>query len=655
MDDRTDHGHGETAHHASSPLAVWLTHALTGVAIGLIVAIVMAMLHNLMPLPALERAGGDAAQRMLAASATVHPQRPRAVLVGLDRNDVNGFLLKDGAQRLRAALDAILGAGPAYLVIDVELPRTTTAGQQAALLGALGEAAAKFPAVPITLALPVDAAAEGHVIPAPVAASLRALPANVRPSFAIFDTDPDGVVRSVRRVLCRADPEHGWVAVPHIAALFDPARPEARHEGACERAGDTPILFQAGPEALVPGGRADRPLRYVPPGEQPDAAALRGAIVVLGTVGAAAAGERIRTPLGLMEGALVVANAALTLANTPYLDLVGGRWDLPVALLLWVIFGGLVYAVLAASAPAARGPLRRGAMLLAAVAIPAATAGAITLATGHAPDYPALLLKLLTILVAAAIFALHGLSALVGPRRGAAGVAWRFLAFLLAAGASVAAVLATSLLLAEFALPWGWRIGSLLPAFAVMLEVVSDVLRPVSAAIHHMVERHVDRRVRPALAAGLVLVPPALLAMGPARAAGEGGKPLACPGLEAQPWVVAVHATEGSGEPRPDAIRVGRRGYPPAALGACRHVLPGDVLLVGYGAAVGVAQLAAAAQVGTPPVKTEAGPLLLMVQPRPQAQVPGAFQRVGYALGEAVLPPPGLGRLSVQSAASLTK
>ena len=599
MGERPDHGHAETAHHGGSPLAAWLTHAVTGVAIGLIVAIAMAMLHNVSPLPALERAGGDAAQRMLAAAATAQPGRPRAVLVGLDRNDMDGFVVKGGEARLRARLDWVLGAAPAYVLIDVEFPDDTPAGREAALLGVLAEAAAKFPAVPIAVALRWHEAAEGHVIGAtPAAAALRALPPNVQLKYAIFEADPDGVVRCVRTALCGADPRGGWTPAAHIAAIHDPRRPATLPEEPCAIGREVPILFQAGPEALVGGGRADRPLRFVAPGDEPDVAALRGAIVVLGTVGPAAARDRVRTPLGVMEGSLVAANAALTLANAPYLALVGGRWDLPVALLLWVIMGGIVFLVLAAALrPPGAGSLavwRRGGMVLAAVVIPATIAWAITRATGHAPDYPGLLLKLLTILLAAGIFALHGLSALYGPKAGLAGIAWRLLAFVLAAAASVAAVLTASLLLAEFALPWGWRIGSLLPAFAVMLEVVSDALKPVSAAIHHMVERHVHRRLRPALLVPLVLGPPAALAFGPARAAGDGAAVVVCPGPQARPWAVTVHGAAPGIEPGPDAIRVGRHGYPPAPLGPCRHVLPGDILLVGYGAAIALVRMVCA-------------------------------------------------------------
>ena len=44
---------------------------------------------------------------------------------------------------------------------------------------------------------------------------------------------------------------------------------------------------------------------------------------------------------------------------------------------------------------------------------------------------------------------------------------------------------------------------------------------------------------------------------------------------------------------------------------------------------------------------------MIVVQPRPQAQVPGALERVGSALGEAVLPPTAPSRLPVQAAAVL--
>ena len=73
------HGSGEateTSHHHESPLATYLTHVFAGTFLGLLVAVVMAMLHNISPFPALERAGSDAAQRMFAYTVGEEAGRP---------------------------------------------------------------------------------------------------------------------------------------------------------------------------------------------------------------------------------------------------------------------------------------------------------------------------------------------------------------------------------------------------------------------------------------------------------------------------------------------------------------------------------------------------------------------------------------------------
>jgi hypothetical protein len=378
---------------------------------------------------------------------------------------------------------------------------------------------------------------------------------------------------------------------------------------------------------------------------------MDGAVVVLGAVGSAALRDRVRTPLGIMDGALVTANAALTLLDAPYVAAAtaGGPAWLPWA--LWAFGGVVTYFVLAPvtigwtslGAPA----LRRGAAALGALAVPPLVALLIEAATHHPPDYPALFVKVFAVAIAASIFGLHALADFVPRPAGLPRSAWRLLAFLLAAAAAVVAVLMFNLFLAEHLLPRGWRIASLLPAFAVMLEAVAEGLRPVSSAIHHGVERRLAPPARPGLLASLLLLPAGLAAVQSARAAG-GPAAAACPEARLA-WQVELGAGDAAPGQRLESVLVARRGHGVAPIGACLHVRPGDTLLVGYG--VSLRLLRADAGQGT--AKQEVGPTIVLVQPLPLRAVPSALERFGAAVAEAVVPPSLPPRLPVQAAVAL--
>ena len=638
-----EHGSGgstETAHHHDSPLATYLTHVFAGTFLGLLVAVVMAMLHNISPFPALERAGADAAQRMFAYTARDEPGRPTVVLIGLDRAEIDEIVAKQGEVALERRLRRILAAGPARLLIDLQVPEDAPDEREDALEAALDRVARDYPTIPVVLSMPWRTAAEGHVAGGP--AELPSIAPNLILGASLFEPDADSVVRQVRASLCSAHPSGRWVALPHLAAPHvthgTPARPSLDAE-ACEASPEIPILFHAGPEVLVPGSIVQGPMRYVPPGSDASADTLAGATVVLGAVGSASLAGRVRTPLGVMDSALVAANAALTLANADYVAKAGGHGPAWVPLLLWAI-GALVVFVVAVPA-AAVSHTRRVASIAFAIAVPPLLAWLITIATGHPPDYPALLVKLGAVLIAAAIFSLHSLAALMRPPLRLPRALWRFVTFLLAAAGAVLGVLMFNLFLAEWLLPLGWRIGSLLPAFAVMLEAVAEGLKPVSGAIHQAVERRIAPRARPALMLPLLVLPPTAFALGSARAAGGEGDHCAAPQGARR---ISVDAVSGQAVVPPDAVRISRHGGDPVALGACRQVRPGDVLLLNHGVGVRVPYASA---------KPDVGPLILIVQPMPVSGPPGAFERFRAAVGEAVLPPTISPRLPVQAALSL--
>lgn len=632
-------GSTETAHHHDSPLATYLTHVFAGTFLGLLVAVVMAMLHNISPFPALERAGADAAQRMFAYTAREEAGRPTVVLVGLDRPEIDEMVAKQGELVLERRLRRILSAGPARLLIDLQVPEDAPDEREDALEAALDRVAREFPAIPILLSMPWRTAAEGHVAGGP--AELPSGAPNLILAGSLFEPDADSVVRKVRASLCSAHPSGHWVPLPHLAApvgVRDPAARPGLGAEPCEAGPEIPILFHAGPEMLVSGSVIQGPMRYVPPGTELSADTLAGATVVLGAVGSASLAGRMRTPIGVMDSALVAANAALTLANVDYVAKAGGHGPAWVPPLLWAIGALVVFVVV--MPPATAGHARRVAAIAGALAVPPLLAWLITISTGHAPDYPALLVKLGAVLIAAAIFSLHSLAALMPPPLRLPRVLWRFATFLLAAAGAVLGVLMFNLFLAEWLLPLGWRIGSLLPAFAVMLEAVAEGLKPVSGAIHHAVERRIAPRARPALMLPLLVLPPAAVTLQAARAAGDGGHCAAPQGARR----ISVDAMNGQAALSPDAVRISRDGGIPVALGDCRQVRPGDVLLLNHGVGVRIPYASS---------KPDVGPVILIVQPMPVIGVPGALERFRAAVGEAVLPPTISPRLPVQAALTL--
>jgi hypothetical protein len=641
------HGHPDDAHHAGSMLATWLTHLFAGAFLGLLVAMVMAMLHNVSPFPALERAGSDAAQRMFASTARDRAAQ-RVVLLGVDRPEIDAIVAKGGEQIFERRLREILAAQPARLLIDLQVPEDAPEDRATELMAVLDRAAAAHPDIPIVVAVPWRTAAEGHV--AGTAAALPTSAPNLDMAVSLFEPDADAVVRRVRGTICRTDPAGGWVRIDQLVAPpvgGTEAKPDA-HVGTCVAGPELPILFHAGPELLVPGSRGHGALRYIAPGAERSPDVLRGAVVLIGAVGSAAIDERMRTPLGVMDGALVAANAALTLADADYVAAVTSHDHGWIALLLWLLLGGVAFVVLAPIAldaawigPAGR---RRLAALAGAVAVPPALAGLILLATGHAPDYPALLVKFATVFLAAGIFALHALAPLMRPPLGMPMALWRLLAFILAAVGAVLAVLMFNLFLAEQLLPAGWRVGSLLPAFAVMFEAVSEGLKPVSGAIHHEVERRLAPRPRPRplLLVPLVLLPAGATAVQSARAAGAGSALACVPGGAGRP--IAVESAVPEGTMVPDGVRIARGGYGPVALGECRHLRPGDVLMLSHGVRVHMPHASP---------KPELGPIIMMVPPLPVSEPPAALARFRAAVTEVVLPPSVSPRLPVQASLTL--
>lgn len=633
--------HTETARHAASPLATWLTHTFAGIFLGLLVAVAMAMLHNISPFPALERAGADAAQRMFAFTARHEAGRPVAVLIGLERAELDEIVAKLGEAAFEQRMEQILAAGPAQVILDLQVPEDAPDERATELLDVLDRVAQRHPRIPVIVSIPWRTAAEGHV-----AGTVAALPSrapNLLMGVSLFEPDADAVVRQVRAWLCRTEPGGGWTEIPHIAAPQTVpeagGKPESDDQR-CVPGREIPILFFAGPELLAPEGSAGTgPLRYIQPGTPPSPDLLAGATVVLGAVGSAALPDRMRTPLGVMDSALVAANAALTLADAGYVARAGGHGPGWVPVLLWVIGTLITFAVLAPMA--GPNPWRRTGAVLASLALPPAIAWLITLSTGHAPDYPALLVKLGAIVVAAMIFSLHSLAAFGRPPLRLPRTAWRLLLFLLSAAGAVIGVLMFNLFLAEWLLPRGWRIGSLLPAFAVMLEAVAEGLKPVSGAIHHAVERRLAPRPRPVLLLPLLALPPTALGLHGARAAGDHAA--ACE-VSSDTRRITVETMAGARSTGLDSVLISRGGGDAVRLGECRFVQPGDVLLLSHGVRVRVPYSAP---------KAEVGPLILIVQPRPRSGMPGPLERFQTALGEAVLPPTVSPRLPVQAALSL--
>lgn len=185
-----DHGRSETSHHAASPIATWLTHFFAGAFLGLMVAVAMAVLHDVSPFPALERAGADAAQRMFAYSARAQPNRPVVSLIGLDSAKINAFVISGGDHEFETRLRHILTLAPRRLVLDVQFPEDAPSERAAQLLAVLDRVAAEHPAIPVIVAVPWWTAAGGHVLVTRTALPVRS--PNIHMAVSLFEPDADG-------------------------------------------------------------------------------------------------------------------------------------------------------------------------------------------------------------------------------------------------------------------------------------------------------------------------------------------------------------------------------------------------------------------------------------------------------------------------------
>jgi hypothetical protein len=675
----------ETAHAPTSAWASYLTHLATGVLLGLIVALAMLLLHGVTPFPALDAAGADAAQRMYAHGARATPGAARAVIIGLDKADLTQIESDKGPAVMAAALGPILAAQPASVIIDLEFASRATDEAAQRMAEALRTLLDEYPRVPVVLAAGWRAAAEGHVAPAAGLDRLmlggdpdRRLP-NLSVAMSLLEPDADGVVRRVQATLCRAADAGGWEAVPHLAAPLPrpalpaatpPGTPERGHaplhpadtppagkpgplprpaEGApCRTSPEVPILFRAAPERLVQGALARGPVRFAKLGTPIPEESLRDAIVIIGAVGAASGEDRVQTPLGIMEGPLLLANAALTLADPVYIEGATGHGPPLARALLWLLCSVLVFIILAPLADFRRGGVhgtaRIAAVALASIAAPAALGRLVEALTGHEPHWLALLLEVAAVIIASAVFSLYFVVTERAPPLRLPRPVWGLAVFLVCAGAAAFAVLLFNLVIAERYLQWGWRLGSLLPAFAVVLEAVAEAMKPTGTMIHHAVAGRIfGRSRRPALLASLaLLVAAAAAATGPAGAAGGAAAtaPGRCP-EDGEGWPISIRVRDAAAL-RDDSVRRAHRGPVPQVLplGECRRVLPGEALLV----AAGVELIFPEGGVG------EAGPLIFAVPPLPMPATPGLLARFGLAAADAVLPPVRPPRLQLQAA-----
>lgn len=416
-----------------------------GVLLGLIfmAAFKLAQGFGLAPTIALERRGADAAQQSYAASNPAPPAGPRVVLVRLDRAMVEAASGPAAIGRIAALLDQLRAAAPATVLVDIVLPE-----EMLAIPSLRAALAPRADRAPVILALPFDSAAAGSATP-PQKWGVDGIAAAV----PLLEADDDGVLRRFRPMLCVHEPGRGWVDAPHFAAAALPTAPaHGPAQGAhgttpCQPAASVPLVFRVGTEALH--SDSVRALTVIEPGELPSRLpALRGAIVLVGVADVVPSADDHATPLGLMPGSIVLANAVMTLQG----------------------HGG-----------------------------------------GHGSHAWAYVLKILGILLVAALFARYHDWAAIVPGTGALAVLWSTGCIAVILFAALVSVQMMNLVAAVHLLPQGVEVGSLLPVLAVAMEALVEWGHRIVAAIENGLER-VTRGGRHAAMAGCLLLAGAAIA-----------------------------------------------------------------------------------------------------------------------------------------------
>jgi hypothetical protein len=484
-------------------------HFLTGVLLGLVAIAATAFLSDLPAVVRLDHLGDDLAQTVYVQGRPTLPADKRVVLLDLDFNHPSD----PGASEVAVITQAIrwlTTEGPSDIVLDQVIRETVAPAVMSDFIDAVGSATDRN----IRIVLPPVAQVADSVQRNKLVhhdelhevadeAPINVLRRNQKVRFAspLLLSDVDGVVRSVPRSVCLTwpdpAPDRSTEIIPSLATSLLPETPQSCRDALqiiysiSERSFDLPGVKSPNETSAV--SSAEFHWITVSPGKglpsaDGDAEYIRGAVVVIGETGPAAWEDRHPTPVGIMHGALIQVNVLLRPAS-PIAPVDVSGWERGLLTMTSLLVGAFSFRArrhLSGAISHASGRIERlrdslAILAITLLAIPASCAvlwllQAVVLRDTSWADPLKLLMELLSVVVAAALFASYAVLAGYVCRRSGLPplvvVALRCVFFLLVASAVVLSIATVLVVLGATLLPLGIRVASLVPVVAASLEAL---------------------------------------------------------------------------------------------------------------------------------------------------------------------------------------
>ena len=495
--------------HASG----WFVHFHTSLLLGLLAVVLVALVHWLPGIAALDHFGQDLAERVYADGSHAAPAGVTpVVLLALDFSGKDSKRSEVGD--ITEAITLLTQLEPMAVVIDQEIANTVASDKMADFLAAIRKAAQKTQVVVLPTMLP-SADGKSAIAQPSRLNELRDLKA-VRFAVPFLLPDPDGIIRSTPVSVCVAWPNGRPEPLPtlgtsiHEATATDCAKPELLEilysvsEPAFQEW--SPLLPRISLDALRRLGR--------------DAAdQVKGRVVLAGEVGSGAWSDLHLTPVGMMSGVLVHANILLTPPDR-VVETEAAWWNAGLLALTATAAAAACFAIQYAFQSrlsrlvwrwwwrALVGlPLFVAFALLAVVVAWGAVLAAGAVISGHSDRSEAakLAMEVGSVVFTAVLFAGY-FAAVDGlrPKQRACAVlaAWlRPAAFVLTGGICVWCIGGIWVYCGSEMLPAGLKVGSLAPAFAAGLEAFIK-----AGGVIAVLERGVERVMAWISAVGILLM-----------------------------------------------------------------------------------------------------------------------------------------------------
>jgi hypothetical protein len=483
----------------------WSLHFLTGVLLGLVAIAATAFLSDLPAVVRLDHLGDDLAQTVYVQGRPTLPADTRVVLLDLDFNHPSD----PGASEVAVITQAIkwlTTEGPSAIVLDQVIRETVAPPVMRDFIDAVTSAAKRN----IRIVLPpvaqvADSVQRNKLVhhdelhevadeaPVNVLRNIR----NVRFASPLLLSDVDGVVRSVPRSVCLTWPDGTPQIVPSLATSLATATPQGCRDALqiiysiSERSSGLPGVQSPGETSPVSSAEfhwiTASPAKGLPSADS-DAEYVRGAVVMIGETGPAAWEDRHATPVGIMHGALIQVNALLRPAS-PIAPVDVSGWERGLLTMTSLLVGAFSFRArrhLSGVVSQASGRIEKlrdslAILAITLLAIPASCAvlwllQAVVLRDTSWADPLKLLMELLSVVVAAALFASYAvLAGYVCSRSGLPPfvvAALRCVFFLLIASAVILSIATVLVVLGATLLPLGIRVASLVPVVAASLEAL---------------------------------------------------------------------------------------------------------------------------------------------------------------------------------------